>query len=192
MKISIAITNYPGPTDRSISRAICWTWLGAPTTGARYPAWRTTSCRWTRPRRSTNRCSRPTPPSDPRRRHWQREPGDHGHLGVDPPARPGRQDGHDARRALGRPGVARCRVPGTSDEAVMTGLPFPDTAERFLLMEEPSSPRTCGTGITGRSTGHATGSNDRSATRSRSRPRVLIEGTGEQRTLPLVARYGDV
>jgi alkanesulfonate monooxygenase SsuD/methylene tetrahydromethanopterin reductase-like flavin-dependent oxidoreductase (luciferase family) len=79
------------------------------------------------------------------------------------------------------------------DEATMTGLEFQPTAERFSRLEELL-----------RLAAHEW-SGDRSAfvgphhhlTRPInepppiSRPRVLIGGMGEQRTLPLVARYAD-
>lgn len=80
------------------------------------------------------------------------------------------------------------------DEAVITGLPFPDTAERFVLMEELLQLAA-----------HMWDGDHRPFHGPRhrleqpignpqpiSRPRVLIGGMGEQRTLPLVARYGDV
>jgi alkanesulfonate monooxygenase SsuD/methylene tetrahydromethanopterin reductase-like flavin-dependent oxidoreductase (luciferase family) len=79
------------------------------------------------------------------------------------------------------------------DEAAMTGLPFPDTAERFVLMEELLQLAA-----------HMWDGDRRpfdgprhrleqpiSSPEPVSRPRVLIGGMGEQRTLPLVARYGD-
>jgi alkanesulfonate monooxygenase SsuD/methylene tetrahydromethanopterin reductase-like flavin-dependent oxidoreductase (luciferase family) len=79
------------------------------------------------------------------------------------------------------------------DEAAMTGLPFPDTAERFVLMEELIQLAA-----------HMWDGDRRpfdgprhrleqpiSSPEPISRPRVLIGGMGEQRTLPLVARYGD-
>jgi alkanesulfonate monooxygenase SsuD/methylene tetrahydromethanopterin reductase-like flavin-dependent oxidoreductase (luciferase family) len=79
------------------------------------------------------------------------------------------------------------------DEAAMTGLPFPDTAERFVLMEELIQLAA-----------HMWDGDRRpfdgprhrleqpiSSPQPISRPRVLIGGMGEQRTLPLVARYGD-
>jgi F420-dependent oxidoreductase-like protein len=79
------------------------------------------------------------------------------------------------------------------DEAAMTGLPFPDTAERFELMEELvqlAEHMWDGDG------GPFDGPRHRlerpiSNPRPISRPRVLIGGMGERRTLPLVARYGD-
>jgi alkanesulfonate monooxygenase SsuD/methylene tetrahydromethanopterin reductase-like flavin-dependent oxidoreductase (luciferase family) len=79
------------------------------------------------------------------------------------------------------------------DEATMTGLPFPDTAERFVLMEELLQLAA-----------HMWDGDSRPFDGPRhhleqplcspapvSRPRVLIGGMGERRTLPLVARYGD-
>jgi alkanesulfonate monooxygenase SsuD/methylene tetrahydromethanopterin reductase-like flavin-dependent oxidoreductase (luciferase family) len=79
------------------------------------------------------------------------------------------------------------------DEAAMTGLPFPGTAERFVLMEELLQLAA-----------HMWDGDRRpfdgprhrleqpiSSPEPVSRPRVLIGGMGEQRTLPLVARYGD-
>ena len=79
------------------------------------------------------------------------------------------------------------------DEAVMMGLPFPDTAERFVLMEELLQLAA-----------HMWDGDRRpfdgprhrleqpiSSPEPVSRPRVLIGGMGERRTLPLVARYGD-
>ena len=79
------------------------------------------------------------------------------------------------------------------DEAVMMGLPFPDTAERFVLMEELLQLAA-----------HMWDGDRRpfdgprhrleqpiSSPEPVSRPRVLVGGMGERRTLPLVARYGD-
>jgi alkanesulfonate monooxygenase SsuD/methylene tetrahydromethanopterin reductase-like flavin-dependent oxidoreductase (luciferase family) len=79
------------------------------------------------------------------------------------------------------------------DEAVMAGLPFPDTAERFVLMEELLQLAA-----------HMWDGDQRpfdgrrhrlerpiSSPQPIARPRILIGGMGEQRTLPLVARYGD-
>jgi alkanesulfonate monooxygenase SsuD/methylene tetrahydromethanopterin reductase-like flavin-dependent oxidoreductase (luciferase family) len=79
------------------------------------------------------------------------------------------------------------------DEAAMTGLPFPDTTERFVLMEELLQLAA-----------HMWDGDRRPFDGQRhrleqpisnpepiSRPRVLIGGMGEQRTLPLVARYAD-
>jgi alkanesulfonate monooxygenase SsuD/methylene tetrahydromethanopterin reductase-like flavin-dependent oxidoreductase (luciferase family) len=79
------------------------------------------------------------------------------------------------------------------DEAAMTGLPFPDAAERFVLLEELLQLAA-----------HMWDGDRRPFDGPRhrleqpisnpppiSRPRVLIGGMGEQRTLPLVARYGD-
>ena len=79
------------------------------------------------------------------------------------------------------------------DEAAMTGLPFQPTAERFSRLEELL-----------RIAAHQW-SGDRSPFEGPhhrldqpinepppiSRPRVLIGGMGERRTLPLVARYAD-
>jgi alkanesulfonate monooxygenase SsuD/methylene tetrahydromethanopterin reductase-like flavin-dependent oxidoreductase (luciferase family) len=75
----------------------------------------------------------------------------------------------------------------------MTGLPFPDTAERFVLMEELLQLAA-----------HMWDGDHRPFDGPRhrleqpisnpqpiARPRLLIGGMGEQRTLPLVARYGD-
>jgi alkanesulfonate monooxygenase SsuD/methylene tetrahydromethanopterin reductase-like flavin-dependent oxidoreductase (luciferase family) len=79
------------------------------------------------------------------------------------------------------------------DEAAMVGLPFPDTGERFVLLEELLQLAN-----------HMWDGDPRPFDGPRhrlerpidspapiSRPRVLIGGMGEQRTLPLVARYGD-
>ena len=79
------------------------------------------------------------------------------------------------------------------DEAAMTGLPFPGAAERFVLLEELLQLAA-----------HMWDDDRRpfdgprhrleqpiSSPAPISRPRVLIGGMGEQRTLPLVARYGD-
>jgi F420-dependent oxidoreductase-like protein len=80
-----------------------------------------------------------------------------------------------------------------ADEAAMMGLPFPDTAERFDRLDELLALAT------------QMWSGDRSPFPGRfdqldapiseprpiRRPRILIGGMGERRTLPLVARYGD-
>ena len=79
------------------------------------------------------------------------------------------------------------------DEAAMIGLPFEPTAERFSRLEELlqlaahmwNGDRAAFDGphhhLEHRSTNH----------RRSPGPRVLIGGMGEQRTLPLVARYAD-
>jgi alkanesulfonate monooxygenase SsuD/methylene tetrahydromethanopterin reductase-like flavin-dependent oxidoreductase (luciferase family) len=79
------------------------------------------------------------------------------------------------------------------DEAVMTGLPFPATAERFVRLEELlqlaahmwDGDRRPFDGPRHRL------ENPISNPAPISRPKVLIGGMGERRTLPLVARYGD-
>jgi F420-dependent oxidoreductase-like protein len=80
-----------------------------------------------------------------------------------------------------------------ADEAAMLGLPFPPTAERFSRLEELlqlSAHMWDG----GRSAFHGA-HHDLAAPINEpppvSRPRVLIGGMGERRTLPLVARYAD-
>jgi F420-dependent oxidoreductase-like protein len=79
------------------------------------------------------------------------------------------------------------------DEAAMMGLPFPSTVERFERLEEILQ------------LAHHMWNGDESPFHGRhhelerplnkpaplSRPRVLIGGSGERRTLPLVARYAD-
>jgi F420-dependent oxidoreductase-like protein len=79
------------------------------------------------------------------------------------------------------------------DEARMTGLPFPSTAERFSRLDEVlqiaahmwSGDRTPFHGP------HHDLEEPISEPAPLHRPRVLIGGAGERRTLPLVARYGD-
>jgi F420-dependent oxidoreductase-like protein len=79
------------------------------------------------------------------------------------------------------------------DEAAMMGLPFPSTGERFARLEELlqladhlwSGDESPFDGPYHRLERPL----DRPAPRRR--PRVLIGGTGERRTLPLVARYAD-
>ena len=79
------------------------------------------------------------------------------------------------------------------DEATMTGLPFPPTAERYQRLEELlqladhmwAGDRSPFTGP------HHHLSEPISEPRPIRRPRVLIGGTGERRTLPLVAQYAD-
>jgi len=79
------------------------------------------------------------------------------------------------------------------DEAAMMGLPFPDTAERFVRLEELLQLAS-----------HMWDGDRRPFDGARhhldapicspaplSRPRVLVGGMGERRTLPLVARYAD-
>jgi alkanesulfonate monooxygenase SsuD/methylene tetrahydromethanopterin reductase-like flavin-dependent oxidoreductase (luciferase family) len=81
------------------------------------------------------------------------------------------------------------------DEARMMGLPFASTKQRFEILEE-----TLGlaiqmwsgdeTSVTGR---HINLERPiaHPGPLSKPRPRILIGGMGEHRTLPLVARYGD-
>jgi alkanesulfonate monooxygenase SsuD/methylene tetrahydromethanopterin reductase-like flavin-dependent oxidoreductase (luciferase family) len=79
------------------------------------------------------------------------------------------------------------------DEATMTGLPFPSPAERYgrleellrLAAQEWSGDRSEFAGPYHHLTRPI------NEPRPISRPRVLIGGMGEQRTLPLVARYAD-
>ncbi|HZP30853.1 MAG TPA: TIGR03560 family F420-dependent LLM class oxidoreductase [Acidimicrobiia bacterium] len=82
-----------------------------------------------------------------------------------------------------------------ADEAESLGLPFPSTAERFDRLEEtirlalqmwagderPFRGRQL---VLGRPISRPSPIGDR-------RPRLLIGGTGERRTIPLVARYAD-
>jgi F420-dependent oxidoreductase-like protein len=80
-----------------------------------------------------------------------------------------------------------------ADEAEMMGLPFPPTAERFDRLEELLQ-----------LAGHLWDGNRQAFVGTHhhlsqpigspapvTRPRVLVGGMGEQRTLPLVARYAD-
>jgi F420-dependent oxidoreductase-like protein len=80
-----------------------------------------------------------------------------------------------------------------SDEATMTGLPFPPTAERFELVEElVQLARHMWAGDDSPFTGsHHQLTRPISVPRPIRRPRVLIGGAGERRTLPLVARHAD-
>ena len=80
-----------------------------------------------------------------------------------------------------------------ADEATMTGLPFPPTPERFERLEELlqlaahqwDGDRSPFVGP------HHHLTEPISEPPPIRRPRVLIGGMGEQRTLPLVARYAD-
>jgi F420-dependent oxidoreductase-like protein len=80
-----------------------------------------------------------------------------------------------------------------ADEALMTGLPFEPTPERFSRLEELlqlaqhmwNGDRSPFTGP------HHHLDQPISVPAPVRRPRVLIGGMGEQRTLPLVARYAD-
>jgi F420-dependent oxidoreductase-like protein len=80
-----------------------------------------------------------------------------------------------------------------ADEATMTGLPFPPTSERYERLEELLQlADRMWTGDRSAFDGpHHHLSEPISEPRPIRRPRVLIGGTGEQRTLPLVARYAD-
>ncbi|HEX8803554.1 MAG TPA: LLM class flavin-dependent oxidoreductase [Acidimicrobiales bacterium] len=79
------------------------------------------------------------------------------------------------------------------DEAAMTGLPFPPTAERFSRLEELlrlaahqwDGDRTPFDGP------HHHLARPINEPPPISRPRVLVGGMGERRTLPLVARHAD-
>ena len=109
-------------------------------------------------------------------------------------ARPARQDGHDARRALGRTRDARNRQPlGTRRRREGSGCSFPPTAERFERLEEtlqiclqmwsgedgPYEGRHYRLGRTLNSPQALTSPH----------PPILIGGSGERKTLRLVARY---
>jgi F420-dependent oxidoreductase-like protein len=82
-----------------------------------------------------------------------------------------------------------------ADEAAALGLPFPPTSERFERLEETI--RLALQMWDGEERAFHGRRLDlaepicRPAPLSRPRPRLLIGGTGERRTLPLVARYAD-
>lgn len=79
------------------------------------------------------------------------------------------------------------------DEAAMTGLPFEATAERFLRLEELlqiAAHMWCGERGAFEGPRHHL-AQPISSPPPISRPRVLVGGMGERRTLPLVARYAD-
>jgi F420-dependent oxidoreductase-like protein len=80
-----------------------------------------------------------------------------------------------------------------ADEAAMTGLPFEPTAERFSRLEELLQ---LATHVWDGDRGPFEGPHHRleqpiNEPPPISRPRVLVGGMGERRTLPLVARYAD-
>jgi alkanesulfonate monooxygenase SsuD/methylene tetrahydromethanopterin reductase-like flavin-dependent oxidoreductase (luciferase family) len=79
------------------------------------------------------------------------------------------------------------------DEATMTGLPFPSTTERYERLEEllQLADRMWAGDRSPFDGPHHHLSEPISEPRPIRRPRVLIGGTGERRTLPLVARYAD-
>ena len=79
------------------------------------------------------------------------------------------------------------------DEAAMTGLPFPPTAERYERLEEllQLADRMWAGDRSAFEGPHHHLAEPISEPRPIRRPRVLIGGTGERRTLPLVARYAD-
>jgi F420-dependent oxidoreductase-like protein len=79
------------------------------------------------------------------------------------------------------------------DEATMTGLPFPPTAERYEQLEEllQLADRMWGGDRRPFEGPHHHLREPIGEPRPLRRPPVLIGGTGEQRTLPLVARYAD-
>jgi alkanesulfonate monooxygenase SsuD/methylene tetrahydromethanopterin reductase-like flavin-dependent oxidoreductase (luciferase family) len=80
-----------------------------------------------------------------------------------------------------------------ADEANWTGLPFPATAERFVLLEELvqiASHQWDGDRRPFHGPRHRL-EQPINEPAPISRPKVLIGGMGEQRTLPLVARYAD-
>ena len=80
-----------------------------------------------------------------------------------------------------------------ADEAAMTGLPFEATAERFARLEDLLR---LAAHLWDEDRGPFAGARSAleqpiSAPAPISRPKVLIGGMGERRTLPLVARYAD-
>jgi F420-dependent oxidoreductase-like protein len=79
------------------------------------------------------------------------------------------------------------------DEAAMMGLPFPPTAERFERMEEilQLADHMWNGDETPFHGPHHQLERPLNSPAPLSRPRILIGGAGERRTLPLVARYAD-
>jgi len=80
-----------------------------------------------------------------------------------------------------------------ADEAAMTALPFESTAERFVRLEELlqlAAHTWDGDGRPFHGPRHHV-EQPLNSPPPLSRPRVLIGGMGERRTLPLVARYAD-
>jgi F420-dependent oxidoreductase-like protein len=80
-----------------------------------------------------------------------------------------------------------------ADEAAMTGLPFESTPERFSRLEEvvQIAEHMWSGNLAPFAGAHHTLAEPICSPLPLRRPRLLIGGMGEQRTLPLVARYAD-
>ena len=148
-----------------------------------------------------------------------RAPADAGGLddprlhGRPQPARPARADGrrrplpqpravgqgrHDARRPVGRPGVARHRRSLEPGRIRGSGLPVPAATDRFEMLEDTlriahgmwQGERGSEEAFHGRQF-HATRLLNVPQSISRLRVPIMIGGGGERKTLRLVAQYAD-
>ena len=112
-----------------------------------------------------------------------------------PPSGPPGQDDHHARRAFGRAGRARLGAAWYEREHLGLGVPFPPLRERYERLEETL--QICFQ-MWSDDNGPYEGTHYQLAETlcspqpvSSPRPRVLIGGGGERKTLRLVATYAD-